>query len=66
MTVTENLLADYRAATTLERTLTEEAAKMTDRRSELIGQLHTSGMSYPSIGAAVGLSGQRGQQLATR
>ncbi len=66
MTIRETLLADYRAATALERALTEEAHKVANRRSDIIRQLHTSGMSYASIGEAVGLTYQRIQRMASR
>ncbi len=66
MTIRENLLAEYRAATHLERSLTQEAAKATDKRTQTLRALHTSGMSYATIGDAVGLSWQRVQQIAKR
>ncbi len=66
MSHNEHLIAEYRAATHLERSLTEEAIKATNRRSELVRLLHGSGLSYAKIGEAVGLSWQRVQQLANR
>ncbi len=66
MSLREHLLAEYRSATDLERNLTEEANQASERRSDIVRMLHTSGLSYARIGDAVGLSWQRVQQLANR